>query len=222
MRALQRIALVVTGVALAAGASACGHHKAARHAAAEPPSSRTSATVPDPPSSSAPSSVPAPTAGSAAPTVPAGPPRPAAAGAPVPARCQGGALEAQFRVLGTTGGRHTGTVGLRNRSTNPCSLSGYPGLQLLDEDRFPISTNTQPQQTPPVTVVLPPGGTAWAGMSWLDSPVGDEPKSGGCQPSATQLGVNPPDDTTQLFATFAGGPVCDYGRIALSPLADVS
>jgi hypothetical protein len=97
-------------------------------------------------------------------------------------------------------------------------VSGYVGLQLLGRETSPISTETVPDGKAGPTVKLNPGQAAWATLTWSTVAAAGEPQSGPCQPEAPRLAVNPPEDHTQLFADFAAGPVCDYGRMTMSAL----
>jgi hypothetical protein len=210
MSALLRAASLSAVLSLAVAVSGCGHHRTARPAALHP-------TTP-------PSVEPSSPANSTGPA-PAGPP--VSAGAPTTnppvavnatGRCTGNALRAEFRVTGTESGRRSGMVGLRNVASTACTLAGYPGLQLVGRGVSPISTDTAPDGKPVRTVRLDPGQAAWTTLTWTTVATADEPRSGPCEPEAPRLAVNPPDDTTQLFAEFAAGPVCDHGRMTMSAL----
>jgi hypothetical protein len=211
MSALVRTASLSAVLSVAVAVSGCGHHRPARPAALHPTT----------PPSAVPSN-PASSGGSApgGPPVPTGTPKtnPPVAGNAI-GRCPGNTLRAEFHVTGTESGRRSGMVGLRNVASTACTLAGYPGLQLVGTGVSPISTDTAPDGKPGRAVRLDPGQAAWTTLTWTTVAAADEPRSGPCEPEAPRLAVNPPDDSTQLFAEFAAGPVCDHGRLAMSPLS---
>lgn len=218
MSALLRTVSLSAVLSLAVAVSGCGHHRTVRPAALHP-------TTPSPVEPSAPVNSTSP--------APAGPPAGQPTGPPVstgsPAtnppvavntigRCSGNALRAEFHLTSSESGRRSGMVGLRNIASTACTLTGYPGLQLVGSGVSPISTDTAPDGKPGPTVRLGPGQAAWTTLTWTTVASADEPRSGPCEPEAPRLAVNPPDDTTQLFAAFAAGPVCDHGRMTMSAL----
>lgn len=226
MRAPVPLLVVAAVAGVALGASVYGSQHWNSHDRTHTASAETSSV---PASPAAPAVHTGTTASAPASVKPAGPVEagpaqaaPAApAGGPV-ARCAGSALQASFRIdpAGKTAQRG-GAVGLRNTSTTACTVSGFPGLQLLGRGDDPISTFNVRDAKAPRAILLAPGQTAWAALTWTVSPAADEPRSDPCQPSAVRLGVNPPDDRTQLYVPYAAGPVCDHGRILIAPLTTV-
>jgi hypothetical protein len=99
------------------------------------------------------------------------------------------------------------TLVLTNRSTRPCRLYGYGGLQLLDAAGGPLPTHQirvlQPQ---PKLIRLAAGASALSTLYWVSLPM-DEP----CV-QASGLLVTPPDETRSI-RTGALGLVCEQGRI---------
>ncbi len=103
---------------------------------------------------------------------------------------------------------HTGlNIALTNRSTRPCRLYGYGGLQLLDATGgwLPTEQARVPQPAPRL-ITLAPGASAYSGLYWATSP-----DAAPCEQSAFLL-VTPPDETESLRTTFAQR-VCHQGRI---------
>lgn len=129
---------------------------------------------------------------------------------PVP--CTGRELEAQLRVAAATGGERTAALGLRNKTGAPCTIDGYPDLQLLAAGTDPISTS-------PVHVgsksriTVAPGATVWSALRWSVVAASGEPGTGACEPTASQLAVFAPDDIVELDIPFSAGPICQHGRI---------
>jgi len=103
---------------------------------------------------------------------------------------------------------HTGvTLVLTNRSTRPCRLYGYGGLQLLDAAGSPLPTHqVRVRQPGPRLVRLAPGASAYSDLYWVSMPM-DAP----CAQAAVLL-VTPPDETEPI-RTAALGSVCEQGRI---------
>jgi hypothetical protein len=224
--------VLAAGAGLVAGVAACGPSSSPRHAAIPAASAAGATTAPAAPSTSD-SNAPAPPvsrsdgAGSGQTPHPrpqgaaSGQPKQNPAAAPNPATCSGSVLQAQLRTAPADGSRRTGSVGLRNTAQTACTLSGFPDLQLLGTGNDPISTLGVRTAGTPGAVVVGPGRTAWAGLTWITTPAFDEPSSGPCEPAAVQLAVFAPNDRTQLSIAYAGGPVCDHGRITIAPLTTV-
>lgn len=175
---------VAAGIAVVFAAAACDGN-ATNPAASDPigvvsPTATTPATGPPPP----------------IPPTPAG-----------PHRCHTADLAANLghRDSGTG---HTGvTLVLTNRSTRPCRLYGYGGLQLLDAAGSPLPTHQiRVPQPRPQLIRLAPGVSALSTLYWVSLPM-DKP----CVHAAALL-VTPPDETGPI-RTGALGPVCEQGRI---------
>ena len=99
------------------------------------------------------------------------------------------------------------TLVLTNRSTRPCRLYGYGGLQLLDAAGSPLPTRQiRVPQPRPQLIRLAPGVSALSTLYWVSLPM-DKP----CVHAAALL-VTPPDETGPI-RTGVLGPVCEQGRI---------
>ena len=109
---------------------------------------------------------------------------------------------------------------LRNTSVTPCTLAGYPTVQLLDRSKHPLATLEQRGAGPALTgrmattVPVPAGGAAVFGIETY-----------GCagttkaQAPAANLLVTPPGDTVALqVAVDPGVTSCDDGRFVTSPV----
>jgi hypothetical protein len=209
-----RVAFVVSAVSLPLFVTACSHADPAQRAVEAP-----SVVAPPPSASRAPEPDSSPAL-----VLPSRSGTNTVSAAPAAGGCAGRQLAADFRLgnPGNGGQARSGAVGLRNVSGAGCTLVGYPGLQLVGRGNDPISTYTVHGGGPGRVLVLAPGRTAWAVLSWTTAPASDEPSSEPCQPAAAQLAVNPPNDQTQLYAAFGGGSVCDHGRMTINPFAGVT
>ena len=138
-------------------------------------------------------------------------------------RCQPTQLTATVNDLGVAAGNAGIEVVLRNTSTGPCSLKGYPGLQLLGTRgvALPTTLTRSPSQlfgtVLPHLVGLVPGQTASFDVGYGDNPTGNPPPpyQQAC-PAATQLSIIPPDDTTALRARTSIAPC--QGWLTTSPV----
>jgi hypothetical protein len=189
--------LAFAGVAVATALGAC-QSSAGRGA--------TGAVAPPAPSTTTggatPTAAPTPTGDrtTGRPTTPA----PAPTG---PSRCHTADLSVSLGQQ-DSGTGHTGlNVALTNRSTRPCRLYGYGGLQLLDAAGGRLPTEqARVAQPAPRLITLAPGASAYSGLYWAFSP-----EAAPCERSAFLL-VTPPDETQSLRTTFAQ-QVCYQGRI---------
>lgn len=124
-------------------------------------------------------------------------------------------------LLGTEGAAGTNelTLGFHNTSSATCSLSGYPGLQLLDSAGADIATTTVRGGSYSFTnfvaanVSVGPSATAYFNVGYSDVPTGGE---SAC-PTATTLQAIAPNTTTPL--TVKGSfNVCNNGTLTVSPV----
>jgi hypothetical protein len=158
---------------------------------------------------------------SAAPTTP-GPvavaptPSPTQAGTP---RCHTGDLGARFQLLNPAAGNRYAALILTNNSAHQCTVYGFPGMLQLDGNSRPMPTNVVRDGSVPQTVTLDPGGSAWSRLHWGAVPGAGESQTGPCEPQAPWIEITPPDETTQLVISWNVGPVCEQGRIDVSPFA---
>ena len=206
------LALAVGLAGITAGCAHSGHDEAApadavpRRPVASSPAVSVSAPPVVPPAASA-----------------ANPPRQAGTGpqramkatpAAPAARCSGRGLTAGLEIGNLSGSTQSAALSVRNTTAQPCTLSGFPDLQLLGHGEDPISTLVVHTGSAG-TLQLSPGATAWAPLTWSTAPATDEP-AGGCEPSASRLAVFAPGDSTQINLDYSAGPICGHGRIAAS------
>jgi Protein of unknown function (DUF4232) len=109
---------------------------------------------------------------------------------------------------------------LTNTSGHPCTVYGYPGMAL--EDAAMTRQTTDVVRTPASArlLTLADGASASTTIDFSpDIPDATEPQSGACEPESYNLEITPPDETTQLVAPIAGGPVpvCEHGTLDVYP-----
>jgi uncharacterized protein DUF4232/predicted metal-binding integral membrane protein DUF2182 len=153
---------------------------------------------------------------------PAGPSAPAPAAAPgagVPTRCQTGDVSATLTQGSPGAGQRYAALTLTNRSGHACQVYGYVGMLLLDAGGQPLPTSVGRTPPSPSPVVVQPGGHVSAQLHWTVVPAPDEAQAGLCEPAPATALVTPPDETTQLAVPWTMDPVCQHGRIEVTPLA---
>jgi hypothetical protein len=144
-------------------------------------------------------------------------------GKPKPDRCHTANLRGtlhQFDYPGHAGSEQDAELGLTNTGSRPCTIYGFPGLQLVGADGREHRTSVlRDAKTPAQKVTLAPGATAWAFVAWRFLPAqadeqDTEPLCGG---KVSQLKVIAPDESTQLTVADKIGTVCDHGQIFARP-----
>ncbi|WP_432253861.1 DUF4232 domain-containing protein [Streptomyces sp. HNM1019] len=91
-----------------------------------------------------------------------------------------------------------------NRSATTCTLTGYPGVSLLDSSGTAIgdpATRRGPTRSP---VSLPPGGSASASLHTLNEGMNDTP----CRRTAARIRVYPPDSFDAMNVSTRSFRVC--------------
>ncbi|OLT35903.1 hypothetical protein BJF79_31805 [Actinomadura sp. CNU-125] len=132
------------------------------------------------------------------------------------APCTSSMLSATLTDLGAGAGQRYATLVISNRSGDPCTTGGWAGLQQVRGNET-IPTRTV-RRGDAETITIPPKTSAYERLHWAAVPADDETGSGGCEPVPTELKVIPPNQTSQITATWDGGPVCQHGEIELEPL----
>ena len=159
-------------------------------------------------------------AGPAPSTASAGSPSPSPSGVP---RCHTADLSPTVSIVaGSAGAGHEEMgVNLKNNSGHTCTIFGYPGMMLQDQNGAGQATTvTRDHSATPTTVVLQNGGMASAAVKFdFDMPGPGEPTTGNCEPPSYSLLITPPDETSQLTAPIGGGPVtvCEKGTLNVLP-----
>jgi hypothetical protein len=136
-----------------------------------------------------------------------------------PARCATAALSGS--VVGSSGAAGTieTTVALKSTASAPCTLGGYPGMQMLSASGSPLPTmvvrkgNYAFTAMAPTTVTVGPGQSAYFNVGYSDVPVGNETTC----PTSASVQVTPPNAFDHLVMTAALAP-CGGGTLAVSPV----
>jgi hypothetical protein len=100
---------------------------------------------------------------------------------------------------------------LTNHSSTTCYVYGYPGLAFFDGRGFPMATHLAWPQEAHATVVLHPGRSAQAMLTWRVNMGGPTPFS------PDLVHITPPDEYAYLWTIWPGGPVRN-GDIVAWPL----
>lgn len=100
-------------------------------------------------------------------------------------------------------------VVLVNATPAPCTVYGYPGLQLATGAGKPLAVQRTAWRGPRHVVLLQPGESAKARLHWGDVPTG---AAGSCGPTAVKLKITPPDETASIVLPWLGGAACN-GRL---------
>jgi hypothetical protein len=134
-----------------------------------------------------------------------------------PHPCSTPQLSASFGMVDAGLGNRYVRLRFTNTSGAPCTLSGFVGLQLVGAQ--PIPTNVVHSQDAPVTVVsVAPGAPASSLLHWGAIPGANEPQSGPCEPTPTQMRVSVPNQAAPLVVGWSFGPVCQQGQFFVGAL----
>jgi Protein of unknown function (DUF4232) len=124
----------------------------------------------------------------------------------LPSRCHTADLAVEVGQADSATG-HTGlNLALVNRSTHPCRIYGYGGIQLLDAAGAAQPTQQVRGWPGPQLITLRPGDRAYSALTWVFNP-----EAAPCSDSAFLL-VTPPDETESIRVAFSH-TVCRNGRI---------
>jgi hypothetical protein len=139
--------------------------------------------------------------------------------------CTGAELAGTFAAVpGSAGaGNIVYALRLNNRSTAACTVTGIPGITLLDRRGKKLPTHPLPAHPGALTAVLvtlAPGKTATATARFSpDVPGTGEPVSGRrCEPVAYSLLVRPNGGGTLRAPIRPATPVCEHGGMSWSVL----
>ena len=135
------------------------------------------------------------------------------------ASCRASQLHASRLASAAAAGHIVLTYGLRNVSGSPCTLFGYPGLQMTDASGKPLPTQvshggsyTFVAETPtPVSLSPQAEASFYAGYS--DVPTGGETSC----PQSAELEIVPPNNTGKITLADQIAP-CKNGSVTVSPV----
>jgi hypothetical protein len=135
------------------------------------------------------------------------------------ASCQGSQLHASRLATAAAAGHIVVTYGLRNVSGAPCTLFGYPGLQMIDASGKPLPTQVSHSGSytfvaeTPTPLSLSPQAEASFYAGYTDVPTGGETSC----PQSARLEITPPNDPGKITLTDQIAP-CKNGSITVSPV----
>lgn len=147
----------------------------------------------------------------------------AAAASASPAPCRAADLRLSSEGGDAGAGNRVATLGVQNIGAQPCGLTGYPTVVLLDAIKQPITT-VRSEQNPggyfragevPALVALAPQAKAYFDLAWNVVPNEGQTTC----PAATGVRVTPPADTGALDLAQAIEP-CG-GRVRVGPFRSV-
>jgi hypothetical protein len=184
MKTAQEAAAATATVLAALVLAGCQHGGGTAGAAAPSSATLSSATHSGP-------------ATAASPAAPAASPAGAAAGPP---RCHTAGLGITLGAPQRPGAeQQTMRLTFTNTSAAPCSIDGFPGVNLVAHD---FQWALQRQSRTPRRIVLPPGGRASSTLTLLRWAAGD-----GTSFAPARVYVTPPDETTYRTLPWPSGVV---------------
>ncbi|MFE9450966.1 DUF4232 domain-containing protein [Streptomyces sp. NPDC006739] len=208
-RSLQRGALLASTAAVLGLLTACGgsggvHHSSPPHTspgtAAPAADGTATSTAPPKGTGSAPADDKTAASASRGATASAGGGTTTGAGAG--ARCHTSELRASVGRDNPGAGQENFPIVLTNRSGRTCAVRGYPGAAFVNASGTQLGPD--PRRTPgsAVSVVLKPGQSAWAGMTFSNPQV-----SGASTATPSALVITPPNERDPLKVAWTAGPV---------------
>lgn len=141
-----------------------------------------------------------------------------AASARAPPRCTVSHLLGELTRPQAGAGQRSVTLVLTNATRRTCSLGGYPGGLLLGARNHPLPTNVVRKPASPRTIVLAPGKSATSTLQWGAIAGTGDRQTGRCQPTPARIEITPPNATGHLVLPWRLGPVCERGRIVVTPM----
>lgn len=138
---------------------------------------------------------------------------------PTVTRCHTADLALHSGQISAGAGNRFAPLFFSNTSTAPCTLYGFPGLQMLDAQGNALPTNARwgggqlANQPGPTTVTLQPGASAEFMIHWEVIPVGNETSC----PTSAKLEVTPPNAYNFLVIPMSmhacGGGTIDVSAV---------
>lgn len=139
---------------------------------------------------------------------------------PVLAPCKGDQLRLTSAGGDAGAGNRVAVLGVQNTGAQPCGLTGYPTVTLLDGQGKALGVRAEQNPggyfrngEPPSPVELRPQGRAYFDLAWSVIPHEGEGET--TCPSASRIRITAPGDTTALTLTQPFTP-CG-GRVRVSP-----
>lgn len=123
-------------------------------------------------------------------------------------------------IPGSEGAGHVAAdISLRNTSTHPCTVAGYPAVSLLASNEHPLPTNIVRFPAAVTTVTVAPGAWIHSEIRYSPNMPGpDEPQTGDCEPMTVHALAQLPGDTAWAKVTLpTPTTVCEKGTLQAKP-----
>lgn len=136
----------------------------------------------------------------------------------VATRCGATHLAPGLRVHDSSAGSRQAWLVLTNTSDTTCTLYGYGGMQLYDDEGGKVPTRmVRDRRESPRTLSARPGAKVRSALRWSTVSHEGDRSDGPCQPEAATARVTPPDETRNKGMQWSYGPVCAKGKIVQGP-----
>lgn len=139
-----------------------------------------------------------------------------------PTTCRVSQLTAQLTELDAGAGQRYANLVFTNTSATPCTMFGFPGMQLLANGgtaMLPTNVVRNEGVVPKNTLTLNAnGGQAFTRLHWGTVAGPSEPADVQCQPTPDTVQITPPDEGDSLTVPWTLGFVCEQGTIDVNPV----
>jgi hypothetical protein len=133
--------------------------------------------------------------------------------------CSTADLSAQIEQGSPGAGQRYAMLVLTNTSHESCHTYGYVGMQLLNRQGGALATDVVRDHTLKAQrIVLAPGAQTYAQLHWSVVP-GTGDSGAPCFSAPARVEITAPDAYTHVTIRWAGGTVCEHGRIDVQPLS---
>ncbi|MFE2050786.1 DUF4232 domain-containing protein [Streptomyces sp. NPDC059459] len=126
----------------------------------------------------------------------------ASASARTDGRCHTSELRAAVGRVDPGAGQRNFPIVLTNTSDRTCTVYGHPGAAFVDASGEQLGADPDRVPSSPETLTLPPGKSAWAGLSFSSPQI-----SGARTATPAALLVTPPDERDPLEVAWTAGEV---------------
>ncbi|WP_225102582.1 DUF4232 domain-containing protein [Streptomyces sp. CoH27] len=117
-------------------------------------------------------------------------------------RCNASELRGHVGENNPGAGQENFPLVVTNFSGRTCTIDGYPGAAFVDASGKQMGPDPKRSSGSPTKITLPPGKSAWAGLSF-----GNPEVSGARTATPTGILITPPDEKESLKVDWTGGAV---------------